>query len=256
MQVYLDQWDGAPIQVSSYIRTAYDQEIRVIETHKIANQKWMEIQFVLPDTKGDLIDEVGLIFTSEGDAKHRALGRLFMDDFRIDGAGSYSIDLAKQSVEFLSVTPFAHQHGEWTLDQDELVVRSEEEAASFTGNYFMRNSEISVKIQPVSGTSHMTILRAQGAKRGYYLGFSAKDEVGIYRNDFGFEELISKPYQWEAGKSYNVAARIRGENITLEIDGEEVLQVQDDRFAYGMVGIGSMSPCETRYKDIAISFEI
>lgn len=255
MKVHLDQWDGAPLQISSYIRTTFDKKIIEIESHSIDNQKWMGIQFDVPDMKGDLIDEVGLIFTGEGDAKHRALGRLFIDDFRIEGSGSYSIDLAKQSVEFLSVTPFAHQHGEWSLEYNELTAWSEEETASFTGNYFMQDSEISVAIQPVSGESHMAILHAQGAKRGYYLGFSEKDQVGIYCNDFGFEKLASKSYLWEAGRYYNVSARIQGERLSLEIDGEEILQVQDDRFAYGMVGVGSMSACETKYKDLKITFK-
>lgn len=255
MNVYLDQWDGAPLQVASYVRTTFDQEIFQVETHAIENQAWTNIQFEVPDTKGDLIDEVGLIFTSEGDAKHRALGRIFIDDFKIAGSGRYSIDLAKQAVEFLSVTPFAHQHGEWNLEDNALTVCSDEETASFTGNYFMKDSEISVTVQPISGNSHMAILHAQGAKRGYYLGFSVENEVGIFRNDFAFEELASAVYEWESGKEYRIDARIRGNKLTLEINGEEVLRASDDRFAYGMAGVGSMTACETRYKDFKIAFE-
>lgn len=256
MKVFLDQWDGAPLQLSSYIRTTFDHEIVEIKTHEVMNQKWAEIQFDLPDTKGDLIDEVGLVFTSDGDTKHRALGRLFMDDFRIEGPGNYSIDLSKQAVEFLSVTPFAHQHGEWSLEENALAVRSEEETASFTGNYFMRDSEIEVAVRPISGTSHMAILHAQGAKRGYYLGFSDENEVGIFRNDFEFEKLASVAYQWEVGQQYWFDARVQGEELVLAINGDEVLRARDDRFSYGMVGFGSMDACETRYQDIRICFEV
>lgn len=254
MNVYLDQWDGAPIQVSSYIRTSFEKKIVEIESHEIGNGIWTEIQFTLPDTKGDLIDEVGLILSGDGDRSNRSLGRIFVDDFIIDGAGAYSIDLGKQAVEFLSVTPFAHQHGEWGLNGQVLSVRSEEETASFTGNYYMRDSQISVKVRPVSGQSHMVILHAQGAKRGYYLGFSAENEVGIYRNDFGFEALASRSFSWNANEEYMLAAKIAGDEITLEVDGKPILAVHDNRFLYGMVGVGSMGACEAQYSDMKITF--
>jgi len=254
MNVYLDQWDGAPIQVSSYIRTSSDQTVLEIQSHPLENQNWTNIQFTLPDTKGDMIDEVGLIFTSDGDRMNRSLGRVFVDDFSIYGGGSYSIDIAKQSIEFLSVTPFAHQHGEWTIQNDELSVKSEEETASFTGNYYMGDSEIAVTICPILGASHMAILHAQGAKRGYYLGFSGENEVGIFRNDFTFEPLAKKTYTWERNRKYQITASIIGSEITLKIDGEIILKTHDDRFLYGMVGVGSMGDCETNYSEIEISF--
>lgn len=195
---------------------------------------------------------MGIEISSRGDLKNRSLGRLFVDNFKAYGKAHYTIDFAKQSEEFLCITPFAHNKGKWYLDQNLLVCECDDETSSYSGNYFAKDITVKATVNPIHGESHNLILRAQGIMRGYYLGFSNKNEIAIYKNEFGFEKLISTQFVWENNKTYELEAKAIDNQLQLTIDGKTYLKCRDDAFKYGMFGLGSIQKGKSVYGNIEI----
>ena len=59
------------------------------------------------------------------------------------------------------------------------------------------------------------------------------------KNDFGFQTLAECDHDWKIGQTYEVEMRLEGNTILLQINGTQVLSVQDDSFNHGMFGCGS-----------------
>lgn len=253
LDVFLEQWEGEPIEVTSYIRKTFTKEIVMINQHKLVNNQWISIEFTIPNTDGDFVDEIGIEIASQGDLKNRSLGRIFIDRFRAYEKAEYTIDFAKQNEEFLCVTPFAHNKGKWYLENDLLICECDDETSSYSGNYFTKDISVKTKIIPLEGVSHCLIIRAQGIMKGYYLGFSDKNEISIYKQNFGLVKLVSTKFDWENNKSYEIEARAIGNQLQLVIDGNVYLMCSDDTFEYGMYGMGSTKQGKCIYSNISIN---
>ena len=252
LDVFLDQWEGKEIDVVSYIRKSHSKEIVIIDEHKLVNNRWQKIEFVIPETDGDFVDEVGIEISSKGDVLSRSLGRIFIDKFRAHGKSHYKIDFKKQSEEFLCVTPFAHNNGKWYLEDDLLISECDNNASSYSGNYFTKDIRVKTTINALEGMSHNLIVRAQGIMRGYYLGFSDKNEIAIYKNDFGFKKLASAEFVWDNNKEYELMAKAVGDKLSLSIDGKVCLECSDESYDCGMFGIGSIEKSKTKYGNFEI----
>ncbi len=252
MGLYLDQWDGPVIDVKSYVRKTHSQEIVVIDSHDLNNNAHQKIAFDIPCLDGDLADEVGLIISSDAERSNRALGRLMIDTFDVTGNAHYSVDFAKQSEEFLSITPFAMNGGQWELSEAALLSENTEETVALTGNYYGRNMRVRSEVKPEQGKSHLVGLRAQGIQRGYFAGLSQEGEAAIYLYDFGLKKLDAKAFEWHCGKTYAVEVKAEGSKIDLIIDGALIVSAEDETFDYGMAGFGNFELGRRVYK----SFEV
>lgn len=235
-----------------YIRTAGDGEIHKQGYMQLEKDTWKEITFRIPDTNGDLIDEVGIVLEGWSPAKAKTLAVVYMDDFSVTGDSCYSIDFGKQRKEFGQITPFAMDHGAWELEEDRLCLMCYEDAFAYAGNYYAKDYSVTTTICPITGENHLLLLRAQGAKRGYALGFSGQGKVAVYKNDFGFLKLAEADFGWETGRAYEVEACARGAELSLSVNGKELLKVRDDTFAYGMFGCGSLSMGRTEFGSFRI----
>ncbi|ASS66022.1 MULTISPECIES: ADP-ribosylglycohydrolase family protein [unclassified Paenibacillus] len=250
--IYADQWEGEPIVLTPYIRNTFTQKEMLLEPIKPANGQWNEISFVIPDTDGALIDEIGWILESPSPLLDRALGSLFIGRFHVGGAARYSIDFAKQAKEFGSITPFSHHRGKWELEGGVMVCRAESDAASFSGNYYGRDMIVEATVQPLEGISHLLIARAQGVMRHYLAGFDGRGTVSFIKQDFGTTRLFTAKYDWEPGQEYRFKLTAVGDAFTLEINGENVLECRDPSFGHGMFGFGCLEGGVSGIKDAAV----
>ena len=155
--------------------------------------------------------------------------------------------MAKQSVEFGCVTPFSHDGGTWSIESGRLHLMTPVQAASYTGGYRVGDQRITAQVRPLAGDCHMLLVRTQGATRGYWAGLDGQDHVAIYKNDAGFTMLANAEYSWQAGRDYVMALEAIGSSICLSIDGERVLEIDDDRFDSGMLGCGTLSASRALY---------
>lgn len=250
MKLYLDQWNGwETIGIAPYVRTMSDKKEHLQGYIKLVSEQWVDVSFTIPDTQGDLVDEVGIVIEGYSPAKSKTLGVLYLDDFSITGKSAYTIAFAKQRCEFGSVTPFSTNHGAWGLQDEKFSSMRCEPSFAYAGNYYAADYCVSVPVTPVNGDSHLLQIRAQGAMRGYAGGFDADGRAVLYKNDFGFTELSRREFGWEYGREYLMQLKTVGSGLTLSIDGRVVLEAQDDAFAYGMYGCGSLTVGRTLFGD-------
>ena len=245
-KLYLDQWEGwDPIRVRPYCRLSMSGELLYGRLVTMKRDVWMDFAFDIPDSKGEPIDEIG--FEYEGNSKAKTLGKLYLDEFCVQGRADYTIDLSKSKKEFGCITPFSQDHGAWTLEKGRLHAISCELSQAFTGSYFSRDVEIEAPVTPENGEGHMLLVRAQGTRRGYMAGFVKPGAIAIYRNDFGLEVLASDTFGWHYDETYQLRVRAVGNRIELLIDGQKMLEAKDDAFAYGMVGFAKTDMGRTLY---------
>ncbi|QJC52579.1 ADP-ribosylglycohydrolase family protein [Paenibacillus albicereus] len=250
--VYVDQWEGEPIVLTPYARNSATKEELLLEPCSPENGEWNELSFVLPDTDGALIDEIGWKLESPSPLTDRAIGSLYLGSFRVSGAAAYTIDFAKQAKEFGSVTPFAHHRGRWELEGDALAYRAESDALSLSGNYYERDVAVEAFVRPLEGTSHLLAVRAQGVMRQYLAGFDGPGSVSFIKQDFGATRLITAAYAWEPGREYRMRLIAEGDAFALQIDGQTVLECRDDSFGHGMFGFGCLEGGASEIRHVAV----
>lgn len=248
MKLYLDQWNGNETPgAAPYVRTCSDQKDHVQGYVKLVQDQWIDVTFTIPDTHGDMVDEIGIVLESYSPASMKTLGMVYLDEFRITGKSAYSIDLTKQKKSFASITPFSTDHGAWNLYGGRLNLMRMDAAFAYTGSYYGKDYRFSAPITPENGESHLLIARAQGAQRGYAAGFGANGNAVILKNDFGYTTLAECGFDWELGKTYQVEVCCNGNQISLTVDGQRLLEVADDAYDHGMFGCGSCKMGRTAF---------
>jgi ADP-ribosylglycohydrolase len=253
VKIYLDKFQGSDIIITPYIRKTFRQESVYLQPVILENQSWNDIQFTIPETNGDLIDEVGYLVESPSILTNRAFGRFFIDQFHIFGNADYSIDFSKQSVEFKCITPFSHHNGEWTLENNLMKYETEEDCSSYSGNYYAKDYVMEAEITPDSGKSHHLIFRAIGTERHYLAGFDGDGQVSLKQNDFGIKVLKTTAFDWEHGKTYTFKIQCIGSDLTLSINDQVVIQANDTRYSHGMYGFGCHEKGEGKIHTVKIS---
>ena len=249
MKLYLDQWNGNETPgVAPFVHTCFGKKDIVQGYIKLVQGEWIDVTFTIPEVDGDVIDEVGILLESYSPAKFKTLGMVYLDEFSITGKSAYTIDMSKQKKNFNSITPFAIDHGAWDLYGGTLnVMRQDENAFAYTGNYYATDCVCAAPVTPANGTSHLLINRAQGAMRFYAAGLGDEGKLVIRKNDFGFTTLAECDFDWKIGETYNMELACQGNTITLSVDGEVMLTAEDDSFAYGMFGCGSTNLGRTSF---------
>ncbi len=250
MKLYLDQWNGNETPgVAPYVRTCSDRKDHLQGYVKLVQGQWIDVTFTIPDTHGDVVDEVGIVVEGYAPASAKTLGMIYLDEFTIRGKSACTIAIAKQKKDFASVTPFSVDHGAWDLYGGTLNLMRCEPAFAYTGNYYARDYRCSAPVTPHNGESHLLVARAQGAQRCYAAGLGQTGEAVILKNDFGFTPLARCSFDWQPEQTYQVELRCQGDKITLTIDGQPLLTTRDSAFRHGMFGCGSCSMGRTSFGD-------
>ncbi len=233
---------------------------------------WCEVKFMVPDVGGDQIHELGWRFFLKPDEDPWALSKIYIDMVTVSGPMDYTVDFSIQREEFGQITPFSFSDCAGTILTEEgktglcLTMKDEPTACgcqAFTGNYYQREVHVSAVADILEGNSAMLLLRGQGTRRYYALGISGGNRAGIVRYDRGkAEELAAVPLVWEtdAGRSAEegrtgilLEASAVGPQLSLSVNGIEILETEDDRFSYGMTGLGMSEPGRILVSDLHIS---
>lgn len=250
---YLDQWEGAPVRVVPYVRVTADSREISFPPAELENHAWNDIVFSVPDTEGSFVDEIGYRIETDATGKDRSMGRLYLDNFHVDGKSRYSIDFSKQSEEFRCITPFSHNRGEWSLRGNRMEAVGKDGCCAYTGNYYMKNLRLKALVTPVSGTSHCVLFRAKGIRLGYFAGFDGENRVSLIRNDHGYRRIVSCPFPWECSREYLFEVSAEGSRITFSIDGKTLIDTEDEAFDHGMIGLGSLEAGRTLYGRVEVA---
>ncbi|HUX22763.1 MAG TPA: ADP-ribosylglycohydrolase family protein, partial [Spirochaetia bacterium] len=183
----------------------------------------------------------------------RFLGKLYIDDFRVEGPASYTIDFGKQAAEFATITPGTTNHGSWSLNAGGLQAMSVGTAEFYTGNYYASDYHFETSIIPRSGTGHCVSFRAKGAQMGYVAGLTEPGKAGLFVNSDGLATLAECDFDWAEGERYEVSVSVEGERINLSINGRKLFDITDGSFRHGMVGFFRTSRGRCEYGAITVT---
>lgn len=251
MKIYQDQWNGNEnMLVAPFVRLAHSNEEIRLGYIKLTQEEWTDIEFVVPDTAGSIIDEIGLIVEGTGIAKAKNLGALYIDDIHIFGNSEYTIDISKQKVNFGNVTPFSSSSGAWNIEENGLHCMSLDDAFNYTGNYFSKNYKLETTITPLHGVGHMLNFRTKGIMQGYFMGFDEIGKLSFYKNDFGYTKLFQMDYDWKHNVLYNILVIAENEEFTVYINDEKMFSLKDNTYDYGMYGFGRLKNGRTLFGNI------
>lgn len=251
-QIFVDQWEGEKLILTPYVRETFTQQDLTLAPITLVDQEWNHIEFIIPETDGAIIDEVGFILESPSPLVNRALGCLYVDNFHISGPAQYSIDFAKQAKEFLCITPFAHNKGEWELQDGWMNSKSEEDCSAFSGNYYTKDLTVEATLKPISGDSHLMILRALGIQRHYLVGFDGAGQASLILNDFGYTRLKTVPFDWKHNTEYRFRVTGQGNKLSFSVDGMVLFTVEHDRYTHGMFGFAHLEQGETNIAAVKV----
>ena len=224
----------------------------------LAENTWVELCFTIPDLNGDQVHELGWQFDLKPTMDEWAFDFVYIDEITVNGPMEYEIDFSIQREEFGQITPFTFSDCTGTTEGDMLKIRMPEEPTAkacqaFTGNYYMRDVTVSALTEICDGESALLLLRGKGTRRYYALGFSGEGHAAILRYDSGAAaELASCSFLWEKKKRYRLEASACGNSLTLSVDGNEILSASDDRFAYGMIGMGMSAAGSCLWKTLHV----
>lgn len=224
------------VYLTPYVRLSMQDKELTFNSVKIVPGEWTPLSFILPDSNGDVFDEIGVKLSSHVEGR-RVYGRLFIDDFCITGSAKYRVDMSLQKIEFDQVTPFSFNQCNCGVESGWLDIYSQERAQAFTGNYFAHNEQVSSLLCAEKECECGLILRGQGAQRYYALGFGGTDTVSIAKYIQGRKTILAQAsFPWHCGDTYLLCAQANGTTLSLMIDGTMVLQTSDDSLEYGMIG--------------------
>ncbi len=244
----MERWEGERLGVEGYVRVASNGAILPASVLMFPEPgKDYQVEFTLPEVGGSQIDEVGLRITGFSGAKKRDSGRLIVDRFQIGGKARYAIDIAAQSIEFGCVTPFAHDHGSWTIEEGRMRLMSHEACASYSGGHGVGDQRVVAQVTPLAGGSHLVAARCGGAMRGYFAGFDGAGRLSILKNDFGFTRLATAGFAWALGKDYELCLEAVGDRLSLSVDGKALLETVDGTHRSGMIGCGCVEAARALY---------
>ncbi len=234
-KLWLDPWNGdGNLRVAPYIRRAMSGAIEETGAWHVPNHEgWQDYAFTVPEG-AEAIDEIGIQVEYFGRLKF--LGRLFLADFKIEGAGKTVIDPKTEVQEWGAISRFTWNRGHWTLQDGRIHAHTASDADMWTGHYYARDVEVLADIKPLTGPSQLVTARVQGTSRFYAAGFDG-DDVVILKEDFGTTVLARAPFKRELGKSYGFAFSVKGDALSFAIDGKPLIEASDDQFAYGMAGL-------------------
>nr|WP_325186066.1 ADP-ribosylglycohydrolase family protein [uncultured Oscillibacter sp.] len=243
----------AAITVTPYVTRAMAGDRIDLCAAVLPEGEWTEIAFSVPDLGGDQAHDIGWKIEIAPVEPPWACGKVYVDDITVSGPMDYTIDPAVQRMEFGQPTPFSVNDGEAFLAEGALRVSTRGDGQVFTGNYYACGASVEAGVTVLAGTSAGLLLRGQGCRRYYALGFSGENRISIDRWDGGQRtELAAAPFSWERGRPCRLAAEARGETLTLRVDGELVLTARDGRFSYGMAGVCHGAAGESVWTDFHI----
>ena len=256
-----EQTAPAAVTVTPFVRRAMTGGRVNMPAAVLPEGEWTEIVFTVPELGGDAVHDVGWTVETKPDADPWVMGRVYVDEITVTGAMDYAVDFSLQREEFSQLTPFAFNDCAGKREGDAMRLTAEAlpymtGAQAFTGNYYLRDTAVSASVTVESGESALVLLRGQGTRRYYALGFSAPGECAVLRYEDGrVTKLAAAPFVRQPGREYALRAEAKGELLTLFVNGTPVLEASDSRYAYGMPGLGLSAAGETLWRALHISGE-
>lgn len=251
---------GCDCIVRLYAKNATTGEILQGEPHEMERGKWAHLSFKIPTVEGGLLDEAGFVFDMNGAMGQSSNLVCFIDDLYFEGSPDYTVDFAQIKEEYWNglhreISQFTKLKGLSFLEDDMLNLACGDFAEMYTGRHDWTDYTATFTLQPCTGQDHYVNVRVQGAIRSYAAGFSG-DKLRLAKNEGGsYRTLAETNFSWECGKTYAIMVKAHGNQLTVWVDGVELLKYTDEVRPYmtGAIGLSVQNGSRCGYRGIKVN---
>lgn len=227
------------------------------EPVRLTNGNWTVLDYDIPPMEGACLEEAGIkCMAVNGFMPAPAI--IYLDDFCMDGSPEYGLDFAKERMEVWTplqreVSQFTYLKGIWNLEDGELSGSSCDFGEAYTGDVNWTDYTYEITMIPKKGFSHQINFRVQGAIRSYAAGL-VEGKLVLQKNNNGYTELKSIPYQWDMDHEYKFRIKAEGPSLTVWVNGQEMMAYTDEENPYlkGQVGVSVSGGSHCHYKNFKI----
>ena len=235
---------GEDVLVSLYVHEVHEDRVYQSEVFPAQKGCWKQLEFKIPAMEGALLDEAGFCVHVAGERGSAKQIAVLVDDFYMDGIPDYSIEFEREQEEVWTVVhreimQFTKLKGLLYLEDGNLHLSCSDFGEAYTGNHNWKDYLAEFYLTPHTGEKHLVNVRVQGALRSYAVGFFPNGKAAILKNENGYRILKQCDFNWEAGQEYRISVSAKENTLTLFINDQELLKVQDEDKPYldGAIGI-------------------
>lgn len=212
--------------------------------------EWRRLEWRVPAMVGACIDQAGLLVCPlfKGATWD---GAVHLDDFDWSGAPDLGYDFSRERMETDASSQWTFVRGSWKLEDGAYAGSGAGQSETYSGDVDWADYALTVRLQPVTGDSHLILARVQGALRSYALEL-APGRLVLLKNDKGYREVASAPLSWVHGETYSLELRVRGGRLEGVCAGATVAWEDPAPYTQGAIGLANGSDCRTRFLEVAV----
>lgn len=216
-----------PVSLRPFAYDAYSGENLYGEA--VTAEDWALLKLELPPSDG-CIQRVGIEVPAGEEVT------VWIDFLTYEGRPRYTLDFAKAGLErwegfHTELGQTSHSKGIWEMAGGAAYGSCADHGELFTGGRDFGDYAVTAQIRPQTGRSHMVMIRAQGAIRGYWAGFRG-DKLVILKHRRTLSVLAETPFAWENGQDYALKIEAAGKELRLFVDGRLMLTARDEDKPY------------------------
>ncbi|MDQ1914918.1 hypothetical protein RAC89_31525 [Paenibacillus sp. GD4] len=120
------------------------------------------------------------------------------------------------------------------------------------GEVSWKDYTLEATVRPLSTRSHTGIVfRYQHGRRYYFLGFEGGELKLLKRDQDQLVTLSAKTFEYDVDHEYRLKVECIGNRITASVNDTVVLEIEDDSYDGGKIGLSSRMPAQ--YADIQVT---
>lgn len=210
--------------------------------------KWHELEFAIPALQGVCLSEAGVVFRNLGQPWS---GSALITNLDWQGIPDFSFDFSQEKHEYSGVSQWTYLRGYWRLDEAAYHGSGVGVNETYTGDINWTDYTVNVCMKPLQGKTHLILARVQGALRAYAFGLT-ENGLTLFKNQHGYQEMISVPFDWAHGKKYELQFQVSGNHLSGRIkDGPKLEWVDEDNpYLNGQIGLANFSGCHTSFEQV------
>ena len=260
--VKVDETTDCGIWACLYVWDSNKNELIKSEKQSVKAGEWNNLTWEIPSSSDACIYKAGvkLIADNSDGASGEKKVVAYFDDFTITGEANYQLNFANSKLDVWSslrqeINQFTRLKGNWELDKGAICGSGLDFAECYTGLPTWKDYTVTADITPEVGVAHRLLFRVQGGIRSYAVGLEEDGTVALLKNDNGYSVLTKTNYEWKYGETYSIKATLKGEEIAIAINNQELLWHVDKKTPYlqGQVGFGVYDGSRCRFKRLQVT---
>ncbi len=218
--------------------------------------QWQDLEWRIPPRTGACLDQVGIWITAMHNPHLNE--SVYLDDLDWSGPPDFGYDFMRERTETDASSQWTFVRGYWSLSGDAYVGSGVGQNETYSGDLDWADYTVSVVATPVNGDAHCLLARTQGALRSYALAL-LPGRLALLRNDSGYAEVASAPFDWRPGQRYSLTLRAEGAALTGSAapagdaaDGARVAWTDPKPYRSGMIGLANQRGCRTEFRKVTV----